>query len=144
MIYAEKMISVAINGEEVEFDVAPVIINGRTMVPMRAIFERLGADLAWDNDKKTAVANRDGIEIAIKIGENKMFKNNIAYKLDSPSLILNGRTLVPARAIAECFDCEVEWDGKNSKVIINDPKVSNTDDKFYYDYLSDPEYNFQK
>lgn len=117
-VYAEEGISVIIDGTILEFDVPPIIINGRTMVPMRAIFEALGADVSWNSEKGSAIGVKDGIEITITIGESKMFKNNLAYNLDSAAIILNGRTLMPVRAIAESFDCVVTWNGNTRTVYI--------------------------
>ena len=102
-------ISVYVSGKKVEFDVQPQLINSRTMVPLRAIFEALGADVEWDSATQTAIGEMVGDVVEITIGKNFLQKNHEKKSLDSPAVIISGRTLVPVRAIAECFDCEVKW-----------------------------------
>lgn len=102
-------ISVYVNGEKIKFDVEPVLINNRTMVPLRAIFEALGAVVTWDNTTSTAKGVLDSTVVEITIGANQMYKNGEAKDLDSPATIISSRTLVPVRAIAESFDCIVNW-----------------------------------
>jgi len=111
-------ISVVISGKSIEFDQKPIIENGRTMVPMRAIFEELGASVAWDNNTKTATGIKDGREVKITIGEYAIYVNGTKVDIDTPAMIVGGRTLVPVRAIAEGLDCNVTWDSKTSTVII--------------------------
>lgn len=111
-------IKVFVNDNLVEFDVQPMLINDRTMVPMRAIFEVLGAKVSWNNNTQTAKGELDGTTIEIAIGATQMYKNGKAIDLDSPAVIVNNRTLVPVRAIAEGFDCEVNWYGETKVVEI--------------------------
>ena len=115
---AQNDIAVVIDGYTVEFDVEPTIINGRTMVPLRAIFEALGAGVEWDNVTKTVYASKDGTTVSLQIGSNQMIVNGITKTLDVPAQLVNNRTLVPVRAISEAFGCQVEWNGKTKTVII--------------------------
>lgn len=110
--YAEeaKTVSVYTDGTQIDFDVEPQIINDRTMVPMRAIFEAIGAEVNWDDSTKTAVSEKDGDVVKISIGEYRIIKNDEEIAIDVPAQIVDSRTLVPVRAIAESFDCEVFWD----------------------------------
>ena len=117
-VYGADDITVNLDGRKLEFDVQPQIINDRTMVPMRAIFEALGADVLWDDSTKTVTAEKDGTEIIMNIGYDMMFVNYIPITLDAPPQIMEGRTLVPARAVAESFDCNVTWDSSANAVII--------------------------
>ena len=114
-------ISVYLNGKKLTFDVQPQIINGRTMVPMRKIFEELGTVVGWNNNTRTAVAVRKGDVIRIGIGGQYMTCNGEQKMLDSPAVVISGRTLVPVRAIAESLNCDVEWYdyGANQVVDIN-------------------------
>lgn len=108
--YSENTgISVYVNGERIKFDVKPVLINSRTMVPLRAIFEALGATVTWDDVTSTAKGVLDSNVVEITIGANQMYKNGEAKELDSPAAMISSRTLVPVRAIAESFDCIVNW-----------------------------------
>ena len=112
---------VSLNGKKLQFDVAPYIRNGRTMVPMRAIFEALGAEVSWDNETRTAIGVKGGVEVKITIGENVLYKNGEAIELDCVAEITNDRTMVPARAISEAFGYIVEWDNETKTVNILDP-----------------------
>lgn len=109
-------ISVFVNGRKVYFDVPPMTINDRTMVPVRAIFEALGAVVTWDEDSRTATGVLDGDVINISIGHKYLLKNGDKVMLDSPAVVLSDRTLVPLRAIAESYDCSVSWE-EETKVI---------------------------
>ena len=111
-------ISVFVNGEPLGFDVPPIIENERTLVPMRAIFEALGAEVSWDNDTATVTAKKDGDTLKISIGSNILYKNGKATELDAPAKIVNERTLVPVRAVAESFEANVDWDGEKQSVLI--------------------------
>ncbi|MBQ8002962.1 MAG: hypothetical protein IJ297_05925, partial [Clostridia bacterium] len=111
-------IAVYVGVDSVVMDVQPYIKNGRTMVPMRAIFERLGARLSWDDTTKTAIATRGDTQIKITIGENVLYKNGEAIELDATAEITNDRTMVPVRAISEAFGCTVTWDDEMRTVLI--------------------------
>ena len=113
-------ITVLIDGTELEFeDQEPVIINDRTLVPVRAIFEALGADVSWLPEGMKVVANTASVNVTMTIGENDYFVNGERHMLDVPPRIMNDRTLVPARAVAEAFGCLVNWDDTAKTVIIN-------------------------
>lgn len=114
----ENDINVTIDGTMLAFDQPPVIIEGRTLVPMRAIFEKLGADVQWDDTTKTATGTKDGTVIKIQNQNNIMMKNNTEITLDVPAQIINSRTLVPVRAISEAFGCLVDWNNNTRTVII--------------------------
>lgn len=113
-------IKVLLNGREIEFkDQAPVIINDRTLVPVRAIFEALGADVSWLPESMKVVANTASVNVTMTIGQNDYFVNGEKRTLDVPAQIMNDRTMVPARAAAEAFGCSVGWDDASKTVIIN-------------------------
>ena len=115
---AEADISVFINAAEVEFDVPPVIVDGRTLVPLRAIFEALGASVEWDNDTRSVLSERAGSSVSLTVGSNLMKVNGVDKILDVPAQIIQDRTLVPLRAISEAFECSVEWDNSTRSVLI--------------------------
>ena len=119
-------IKVYVNGEQVEFDVKPVIENERTLVPMRAIFEALGAEVDWNQETETVSATRGSDTVRITINSNQLFKNNKAVELDVPAKIIDERTLVPVRAISESFDADVQWDGATQTVNITMDKADPT------------------
>ncbi|MDD4688373.1 MAG: copper amine oxidase N-terminal domain-containing protein [Eubacteriales bacterium] len=137
---ANDSIKVLLNGTELSFDVPPQLIQDRTMVPMRKIFEALGADVEWDGETQKITAILNDKEIAMQIDDDGMFikthvnlpldgspippGNVVRITLDVPPQLVNDRTLVPVRAVAEGLDADVKWDDESQTVIIT--KVENT------------------
>lgn len=125
-VSAENEIRVYLDNEALTFDVPPIVQNGRTLVPMRAIFEKLGAKVDWNAETKTATAARGTVDISITVGSENMFStdhttNSVnTYKLDVPAVILNNRTMIPLRAVSEAFSCTVGWDGTDRTISIID------------------------
>ena len=114
----EDGIKVLIDGEKLICDQPPVIIEGRTLVPMRAIFEKLGATVSWDGETSTASGEKDGKTVSFVIGESFIGINGEKTALDVPAQIISDRTMIPARAVAEALGCKVDWDGDTQTVII--------------------------
>ena len=120
--YADRM-GVYYNNDIISFDVEPVIENGRTLVPLRAIFETMGCAVYYSNDdgKQIVSARRANDNLLFTIGENKMYFNGNEIPLDVPAKIKDGRTLVPLRAISEAFECDVHWYGDTKTIHIYSP-----------------------
>ena len=116
-------INVIINGKNIDFDQPPIMQNDRTLVPLRAIFEALGASVDWDDATETVTSKKDTTTLKITIGDNKLYKNGVAIELDVPAQIVNDRTLVPVRAVSEAFDCNVEWIDETKTVVITTPYI---------------------
>lgn len=109
--FAHPPINVYVDSQAVSFDQAPIIINDRTLVPMRAIFQALGSEVSWYEPTKTVTSTKDGDSFVLVIGQTGLYKNGqLVYSMDVPAQIVNDRTMVPVRAIAEAFDAEVNWD----------------------------------
>ncbi|MCC8159902.1 MAG: hypothetical protein LIO53_01040 [Oscillospiraceae bacterium] len=106
------------DGVATTLDVPAQIIGDRTMVPLRAIFEALGASVDWDGDTRTVTSVKGDITVKLTIGENAIYKNGEAKELDVAGQIVDDRTLVPVRAIAESFDSDVAWDADTQTVTI--------------------------
>lgn len=119
-VTAPKAIDVKVNGTLISFDQPPVIVDGRTLVPLRAIFEALGATVDWYSETATVVSKRGNTTIKMTIGSNLMQKDGEDITLDVPAQLINDRTLVPVRAIAEAFGCNVDWDGDAQLVTITE------------------------
>lgn len=102
-------IHVFVNNERLQTDVNPVIVNGRTLVPMRAIFEQLGAAVTYDQNTFTVTAKKDDITLVHKIGTNDFAINGENVTFDAASVLEKGRTMVPLRVIAESLDGIVFW-----------------------------------
>jgi len=124
--------SVQINGEIIDFTddagnkVEAQIINDRTMVPLRKIFEVLNCKIDWNGETKTVVAKKDTKVITLQIGNKEATTEDTSTKLketitlDSEPIIIDGRTLVPFRFIGESLGMEVAWDKNNYTAIIID------------------------
>lgn len=112
-------VTVTVNGQEVQFkDQDPVIIDGRTLVPVRGVFEALGATVEWIGESKQVVVNTADTNVTMTLDSNKYYVNGEEKYLDVPAALINDRTMVPVRAISESLGCNVEWDGNSYTVII--------------------------
>jgi len=120
---ADEEITVQLNGVQLIFDVAPQMIHSRTMVPMRKIFESLGAEVEWDETTQTITATKDEMKIVMQIKKTDMQVNDKTITLDVPPQIVDDRTLVPVRAVAESFNATVSWDSEKQVV-----SITTTDD----------------
>ena len=118
----DRPITVTINGDELKSDVAPTIVDDRTLVPLRAIFEVFGAEFTWDEATATAeaVMKKGSKQTTIKLTENNKttYVNGEANELDVPAQIIDGRFLVPVRFVAETLGANVEWDAWGQCVVI--------------------------
>ena len=121
-VLAEENVTVMLNGQAMDFDVAPIIQNDRVLVPMRAIFEGLNCSVDYtDIDGRqiiTAKLNENN-SISLVIGSDEMQIHDQKIKLDTAPIIVNDRTLVPLRAVSEAFDYDVEWNGDTKTVTIS-------------------------
>lgn len=115
----EKPISVLVDNENVQFDQAPIIEEGRTLVPIRAVFEKAGAEVKWDQDTQTATIAKGEYNITITLNDNYLYKNGEAVELDVPAKLVNDRILIPVRAIGEAMDFAITWDGFNFVVVVS-------------------------
>lgn len=110
--FAHPPITVYVDGTEINFDQRPIIKDDRTLVPMRRIFEALDAQVFWDEPSQSVTAVHGTDVILFRIGEAGLYKNGtLVYTMAVPAQIINDRTLVPLRAVAESLGCEVGWDG---------------------------------
>ena len=118
-------ITVLLDGKAIEFDVAPIIENDRTLVPLRAIFESLGAQVEWDGDTRTVISVKNDRSCVLQIGNPSMFVSQgtatETKTLDVPAQIKDDRTLIPLRAVSEAYNCTVDWDGATRTVTIASP-----------------------
>lgn len=138
--YADDGITVTLNGDKIEFDVQPQLINDRTMVPLRKIFEAMGAYVDWYGDTQTVVATKDDKVVTAKINDNNLYINDEVKTLDVPPMIIDGRTLVPARFVAESFGANVDWDGATQTVVIMTKWNRIGEIPCYKDYPSIPDF----
>ena len=118
-------IQVELDGRPMSFDVAPTQVGGRTMVPMRAIFEALGADVEWNDYTQTVTATRPPTEVQLTIGAAEALVNGRTVALDVPAMIQRGSTLVPLRFVSEALGAEVHWSEARQLVSIFTSGVPN-------------------
>jgi hypothetical protein len=102
-------VRVFVDGNQVEFDQPPIIDNGRTLVPIRAIAEAMNATVYWDEVGQSAVISKDGLDVFMGIGNNTVVNNGVPIVLDVPPQNVGGRILVPVRILADAFGAEVKW-----------------------------------
>lgn len=97
---------------------SPVEVNGRTMVPIRAIIEAMGGEVAWDEaEQKATVKMKDDV-VDLWIGKNTARVNGAETRTDAAPSLINGRTMLPLRFISESLGSQVKWDGNTSRVTI--------------------------
>lgn len=112
-------ITVTVNGETVQFkNQEPIIKDGRTLVPVRGVFEAMGANVDWLQEAQKAVVNTPAVNITLTLNSDVYYVNGEAKKLDVPAMLINDRTMVPVRAISESLGCDVQWDDVNRVVVI--------------------------
>ena len=117
-VFADDTIKVTLDGNYIEFDVKPQTINGRTMVPIRAIFEKMGATVKWDESTSSATCTKGNVVVKMTVNSTDMYINNKVSKMDIAPVVKGGRTLAPARFAAQAFGAYVEWDESTNTVKI--------------------------
>lgn len=123
-VFAEGEIKITVNGKELVSDVPPEIVEGRTFVPMRAVFEALGANVTWQAEEQIIIATEGSKIMVLKIGAPSLNVCDVAAGeikdiiLDVAPFINNGRTLVPVRAVSEALGASVSWDGEARLVTV--------------------------
>ena len=124
---ADEQINVKIYGAPQKFDVMPIMQNDRVLVPMRAIFEKLGAKVDWDEATQTVTGTKIGKEVKLKIGDTTATVDGKSVTLDVPATIVNDRTMVPVRFISESMGAKVDWDNDTNTVIVQRGQTTNID-----------------
>lgn len=116
---AQGSISVFIDGKQLEADTAPEIKNNITFVPMRAVFERLGADVTWNGARKDIRAEKGFRTVMLKIGSRTGIVDSDVSELAAAPYIKSGSTMIPLRFVSEAFDCDVNWNAAERRVDIS-------------------------
>lgn len=136
-VCAQSDISVYVNGNKVEADNKPIIADGTTLIPMRAIGEAMGCAIDWDIDLKIVSIMYSDMIVSMQIGNSKFSKikrnnekNIITLNCEKPPRIINGVTYIPLRAMAEALEAQVEWNSADKAVIIKS-EINNDSSTFY-------------
>lgn len=119
----KNRITVELDGAALVMDTAPQVAAQRVMVPIRAIAEALGADVAWDPNTNAVTLTRAGTSIFMTIGKTTAMVNGEPMEMDVAPYAENNRTYVPTRYVAEFFGQTVDWDGETRRVIIAEDKT---------------------
>lgn len=114
-------LTIHIDGAYLPCDVEPVIIEGRTLMPLRAAGEALGASADWNNDTRTAILTKGTKEVRFTIGSSTYYVNGIAQSTDVAPQIVKDRTMIPLRVFAETLDTDVTWNQAMYDVAIDTP-----------------------
>ncbi len=117
-------VQVLLSNNLLKFDVDPIIENNRTLVPLRAIFEALGATVDWDAANQKIRSTRAATVVELQIGSLHPTVNGQDWPLDVPAKIVKGRTLAPLRFVAEAFGSQVNWDAGSQIISINSSAAS--------------------
>ncbi|WP_134682916.1 copper amine oxidase N-terminal domain-containing protein [Brevibacillus migulae] len=120
-------IKVAYNQKAIQFpDQKPVILNSRTLVPIRPIAESLGFTVGWNEKTRTVTINKGTSNVSLVVSQKIAKRNGETITLDVPAQILNQRTVVPVRFIAEALNYKVDWEQASQTVKISDNPVAQT------------------
>ena len=121
--YAQD-INVSLNGNIVSFpNQQPVIVEGRTLIPLRGVFDNMGYAIDWDGETKTVTLKKDSKTLTVAIGQASIDVNGSATAIDVPAQIINGSTMLPLRAIADATGAEVLWDAESRTATILDDSL---------------------
>jgi len=114
---AKADVNVVVNGQSVGFDQPPITRAGRVFVPLRGVFERLGASVVYDNGLINATGS--GHNISLRIGSTQATIDGQTQYVDVAPFVIGSRTLVPLRFVAQALGAAVEWDQSSQTVRIN-------------------------
>lgn len=111
-------ISIYIDGQKVTLDTAPILLNNRALVPLRGVFEKLGATVDWNKETSQVIVKSKYSEVLLEANNQAVLVNGQVRFLDAPSKLENGRTLVPVRFVAEALGYDVSWKSASSRIDI--------------------------
>ncbi len=123
--FGAQKVNVYVNNEKIEFDVEPVVENGRTLVPLRGVFEKLGARVDWNKNISEVVIKDENNEIEMILGKEKVIVNGEVRNIDVSTKMINSRTYAPLRFISENMGHTVRWDKDTNSVYITRENTSN-------------------
>jgi hypothetical protein len=112
-------VKVTVDGETIDFKGVPPQMQGsRIMVPMRGVFEHMGAQLAWDPSARTVRAVRGESRVVVTVGKTDAMVNGQVAAVETPPIVAEGRVMVPLRFLAHALGAKVEWLGADRTVAI--------------------------
>ncbi len=114
-----EAVDIYINGELLDFAQKPVIVEGTTLVPLRAIVEKLGGKVEWINETREIIITDESTEINLRIGSYDMLTNGVTSTLLVPARLINSTTYIPLRAVSEAMKASVAWHGETRSITID-------------------------
>ena len=115
----QQRIRIVIDGDRVRFEgQQPTESNGRVLVPLRGVFERLGATVDWNPTNQTITAHKNDIRVRLAIGQFDASVNRESTRMDVAATLMDGATMVPLRFVSEALGAYVNWDPENHEVDI--------------------------
>ncbi|MBP1933766.1 stalk domain-containing protein [Ammoniphilus resinae] len=114
---------VVVDGAALE-NTTPLILNGRSFVPFRALAEALDVTVTWNDKERTVNAISDDVMLELTIGSKQALTNQGNFDLDAAPMIKNGKTYIPLRFFAETFDAKVTWDPENQSIYMTTPPAA--------------------
>ncbi|MFV0315014.1 MAG: N-acetylmuramoyl-L-alanine amidase [Anaerotignum sp.] len=125
--YSALEVKIMIDGEElIPEDIPPVIIEERTMLPMRLIAEELGCEVVWNEQTKQAFVTNDDYTLVFTLDSNQAIKNGEEFTLDVPAMTVNDRITLPVRALAKALELDITWDDPSRTVYIGEGAPTTT------------------
>lgn len=115
---AQDSVGIIINNAVVSFDAPPVIENGRTLVPLRKVFEVINAGVVWNEKDQTVAVTKGDTKILVTVGSDSAYVGKALYKLDVKPKIISSRVYVPLRFVLEALNAKVAWNGTENEVLI--------------------------
>ena len=137
--HAPQEITILVDGQKVNTDVAPFIQDNRIYVPARFVAEALGAKVEYNSDAYPGQniiitpINDDFLWLTLFVGHRRALVSEAVYKFDVPPIIVKNRTMIPIRFIASYLGCKVSWNGKTKTVSLESPNSQEHFDNTYYD-----------
>jgi len=123
-------IELVVNGTTIQNENVPIIVNSRTLIPLRDLVTNLGVPddnehIIWNNEERTVTIKNDDVEVYLVIDSDVAKVNGEEVKLEAPAMIYNSRTYIPARFVGEALNKKIGWDGYENRVLVRDMEVYN-------------------
>ncbi len=116
-------VNMMVDGTVVQPDVPPVIVKERTLVPARAVFEKMGATVTWDEDARIVEITMGTSKTLLTIDSDTAFVNGASVVMEVPAMIIGDRTMIPVRFVGESLSCGVAWDPDSRTVSLTSPVI---------------------
>ena len=121
-VYEAEPVHLFVNGERLEPAMPPIIFSGTTVVPARAVFEKMGAKVLWDPGTKQVYVSSASIKMTLKINSQDVDVDGHNEKIEIPAKVINGSTMIPLRFVSEKLGMKVGWNQASRTINIDNNK----------------------